>query len=74
MRFLLQLHNILIYVLFGSAAITAFMGRCIDTAVIMAVVIANAITGFIQEGKLEKAMDAIRHILAPHAHVMRNRE
>ena len=35
---------------------------------------ANAIIGFIQEGKAEKAMDAIRHMLAPHASVLRDGE
>ncbi|MDY6948562.1 MAG: cation-transporting P-type ATPase, partial [Pseudomonadota bacterium] len=71
-RLLLQFHNILIYVLLGSAIITAAMGHWVDTLVILAVVIANAIIGFIQEGKAEKAMDAIRHMLAPHASVMRD--
>lgn len=70
-RFLLHFHNILIYVLIGSAVITAFLGHWIDTGVILAVVIANAMIGFIQEGKAEKAMDAIRHMLAPHANVVR---
>ena len=74
MRFLLQFHNILIYVLIGSAVITAFLDHWIDTGVIIAVVIANAIIGFIQEGKAEKAMDAIRHMLAPHANVIRGGE
>jgi magnesium-transporting ATPase (P-type) len=73
-RFLLQFHNILIYVLIGSAAITAFLGHWIDTGVILAVVIANAVIGFIQEGKAEHAMDAIRHMLAPRANVIRNGE
>jgi magnesium-transporting ATPase (P-type) len=73
-RFLLQFHNILIYVLIGSAAITAFLGHWIDTGVILAVVIANAVIGFIQEGKAENAMDAIRHMLAPRANVIRNGE
>ncbi len=73
-RFLLQFHNILIYVLLGAAVITAAMGHFIDTLVILAVVIANAIIGFIQEGKAEKAMDAIRHMLAPRASVMRDGE
>lgn len=73
-RFLLQFHNILIYVLVGCAVVTAVLAHWIDTGVILAVVIANAIIGFIQEGKAEKAMDAIRQMLAPHANVIRNGE
>ncbi len=71
-RFLLQFHNVLIYVLIGSAMITAFLGHWLDSGVILAVVIANAVVGFIQEGKAEQAMDAIRHMLAPCANVIRN--
>lgn len=74
LRFLLQFHNILIYVLIGSAAITALLGHWFDTAVILAVVIANAVIGFVQEGKAEKSMDAIRHMLAPRANVIRDGE
>lgn len=74
MRFMLQFHNILIYVLIGCAVVTAFLGHWVDTGVILAVVIANAIIGYIQEGKAEKAMDAIRHMLAPHANVIRGGE
>ena len=70
-RFLLQFHNILIYVLLASAVITALLQEWLDTFVILAVVIANAIIGFIQEGKAEKAMDAIRQMLAPKASVVR---
>ncbi len=71
LRFGLQFHNILIYVLLSSAIITGLLGHWIDTFVILAVVFANAVIGFIQEGKAEKAMDAIRLMLAPHASVMR---
>ncbi|HEX8592056.1 MAG TPA: cation-transporting P-type ATPase [Pseudomonas sp.] len=71
LRFLLQFHNILIYVLLGSAAIIAALGHFWDTGVILAVVLANALIGFIQEGKAEKAMDAISHMLAPQAKVLR---
>lgn len=74
LRFLLQFHNILIYVLIGCAVVTAALAHWVDTGVILAVVIANAIIGFIQEGKAEKAMDAIRHMLAPHANVIRDGE
>ena len=74
LRFLLQFHNILIYVLLGCAAVTAALRHLVDTGVVLAVVIANAIIGFIQEGKAEKAMDAIRDMLAPRANVIRNGE
>ena len=73
-RFLLHFHNILIYVLIGSAVITAFLNHLVDTLVILAVVFANAAIGFIQEGKAEKAMDAIRQMLAPRANVLRDGE
>lgn len=71
-RFLLHFHNILIYVLLGSAAITVALGHLADTLVILAVVVANAAIGFFQEGKAEKAMDAIRRMLALKASVLRD--
>lgn len=72
LRFLRHFHNILIYVLIGAAVITATLQHWVDTGVILAVVVANAIIGYIQEGKAEKAMEAIRHMLAPHAAVLRD--
>lgn len=71
-RFLLHFNNVLIYVLLGSAVITALLGHFIDTGVILAVVLANAIIGFVQEGKAERAMEAIRHMLALQASVLRD--
>ena len=71
-RFLRHFHNILIYVLIGSAAITSLLGHLIDTLVILAVVIVNAAIGFVQEGKAERAMDAIRRMLALKASVLRD--
>lgn len=72
LRFLSHFHNILIYVLLGAAVITASLGHLVDTFVIVAVVIINAFIGFVQEGKAEKAMDAIRHMLALRAAVIRD--
>lgn len=72
LRLVLHFHNILIYVLLGSAMITGFLEHWIDTTVILAVVFANALIGFVQEGKAEQAMDAIRHMLAPKAKVIRD--
>jgi calcium-translocating P-type ATPase len=72
LRFLAHFHNVLIYVLLGSAAVTAALQHWVDTGVILAVVLANAAIGFIQEGKAEAAMAAIRQMLAPHAAVLRD--
>ena len=73
-RFLLQFHNMLIYVLLASATITAFMGHYVDTGVILGVVVINAVIGYLQEGKAESALDAIRNMLSEHATVIRNGE
>ena len=74
LRFLAHFHNILIYVLLGSAVITAGMQHFVDTAVILTVVVVNAIIGFIQEGRAERAMESIRAMLAPRAAVLRDGE
>ena len=71
LRFVLQFHNILLYVMLGAAAITALLGHWVDTGVLLAAVVVNAIIGFIQEGKAESAMEAIRSMLSLHATVLR---
>jgi len=72
LRFLAHFHNVLIYVLIASAAVTAVLQHWIDTGVILAVVIVNALIGFIQEGRAEQAMAAIRGMLAPRSAVLRD--
>jgi magnesium-transporting ATPase (P-type) len=71
LRFLTHFHNILIYVLIGASVITASLGHFVDTLVIISVVIINAFIGFFQESKAENALDAIRHMLALRAAVIR---
>ena len=73
-RFFKHFHDMLIYILLGAAVITAALGHWVDTAVIMAVVVINAIIGFIQEGKAEQALEGIRKMLSPHADAKRNGE
>lgn len=70
-RFIAQFENVLIYVLLAAAVATAFLGHWVDTAVIVGVVVINAIIGFIQEGKAESALEAIRNMLSPTATVIR---
>ena len=71
-RFLAQFHNVLIYVLLGAGVVTALLGHWIDSGVILGVVVINAFIGFIQEGKAEKALDAIRNMLSQQAMVKRD--
>ncbi len=71
-RFLLQFHNVLIYVLLAAGVVTALLGHWVDSGVILGVVVINAIIGFVQEGKAEKALDAIRHMLSQLAMVKRD--
>lgn len=71
-RFLYQFHNVLIYVLLAAAAVIAILGHWVDASVILGVVIINAVIGFVQEGKAENALRAIRQMLSPNAIVMRN--
>ena len=67
-----QLRNFLIYVLATAAVITASLGQWVDAGVIAAVVVIQTLVGFIQEGKAEQALSAIRHMLAPKARVLRS--
>ncbi len=71
-RFLSQFNNVLIYVLLAAAAVTGVFGHYADTGVILGVVVINALIGFIQEGKAERALDAIRQMLSQQATVLRD--
>lgn len=71
-RFLLQFHNVLIYILLVASVMTAFLGHWVDSGVILGVVVINAIIGFVQEGKAEKALSAIRRMLSLNAMVLRD--
>lgn len=71
-RFLRQFNSALIYILIVAAMATALMGHLLDTGVILAVVLVNTVVGFIQEGKAERSLEAIRRLLPAIADVRRN--
>jgi potassium/sodium efflux P-type ATPase len=73
-RFLKQFNNPLIYVLIIAAVVTAFLGELVDVAVISGVVIANAIIGFIQEGKAESSIEALEKMMVHESSVLRGGE
>lgn len=72
LRFFCQFHNVLIYVLVAAGVVTALLEHWLDAAVIFGVVVLNALIGFVQEGKAENALRAIRHMLSLNAMVLRD--
>ncbi len=74
LRFALQFHNPLIYVLLASGLITLALRDYVDAAVIFGVVLINALIGFVQEGRAEAALEAVRAMLASRAWVVRDGE
>ncbi len=71
LRFLLQFHQPLIYILIGAGTVTAFLQEWVDAGVIFGVVLVNAIIGFIQEAKAVKAIEALARTMTTEATVLR---
>ncbi|MEW6290131.1 MAG: cation-transporting P-type ATPase [Thermodesulfobacteriota bacterium] len=74
LRFLLQFHQPLIYILIVSGIITAGLREWVDSGVIFGVVIVNAIIGFIQESKAVNALAALARTMTTEATVLRQGE
>ena len=72
--FLEQLQDTLIYVLLAASVITVIIGEYADTAIILIVVILNAVIGVAQEYKAGKAVEALQDMTTPHAIVRRDGE
>lgn len=67
-----QLNNAVMYILAGAAVIGAIYQDWAEVALIAAVVAINVIIGLIQEGKAERAAEAIKKMLSPNAVVVRD--
>ncbi len=74
LKFLSHFNDVLIYVLLAAALGTALLGHWIDTWIILAVVLINGFVGYLQEGKAEKAIDAVRNMLSVSNRVLRGGE
>ncbi len=70
MRFLLQFHQPLIYILIAAAAVTAALGERVDSAVIFGVVLVNAVVGFIQESRAESAIESLMTMMTTQTVVL----
>ena len=73
LRFLLQFNNAMIYILLAAAAVTGLLlEETVDTAVILGVVVLNVVIGFVQEGKAEAAIAALKRMIVAESTVLRD--
>lgn len=66
-----QLLDFMILILIVAAIISGLLGDITDTVIILAIVLINALVGVIQEYRAEKAMEALKNMIANHARVLR---
>jgi len=67
-----QFKDIMVIILMASTAISAFMGEMTEAVTIIAIIVLNAMLGFIQEFRTEKTMEALKSLTAPAAKVLRS--
>lgn len=70
--FLSQFTDFMVLVLMGAAIVSGFLGEFADSVTILAIIIINAILGFVQEYRAEKSLEALKKIIAPEARVRRD--
>jgi len=71
-RFLAQFQDFMVLVLLAATLIAGLLGEYTDAVTILAIVIINAVLGFIQEYRAEKSLQALKLLAAPSAAVVRN--
>jgi len=72
MLFLYQFKDFMILVLLAAAILSGIMGDITDTIIILIIVLLNAVIGFIQEFRAEKAMEALKKMAITQTQVLRN--
>lgn len=67
-----QFKDVMILILLAAAIISGFIGDLTDTIVILVIVLLNALVGFFQEYRAEKAMQALKQLSVTQARVYRD--
>lgn len=70
--FLGQFKDFMVLVLLAATIVSALLGEIADAVTIMAILIVNAILGFIQEYRAERSIESLRSLTAPEARVLRD--
>ncbi|MGI6334853.1 MAG: cation-translocating P-type ATPase [Saccharofermentanales bacterium] len=73
-KLLNQFKDTMVLILIAAALVSGFLSEWIDAAVILAIVVINAVLGLIQEGRAEKAIEALKKMTSPQARVIRDGE
>lgn len=73
-HFISQLTEMMVLILIGAGIIAFLLGETIDACIILFVIILNAVIGVVQEHKAEKAVEALKKMMNPHATVLRDGE
>lgn len=70
-KLLNQFKDFMIIILIVASVLSGILGEIADALIIIAIVIINAVLGLIQEGRAEKAIEALQKMSAPHARIVR---
>ncbi|MGA7688215.1 MAG: cation-translocating P-type ATPase [Jiangellales bacterium] len=67
-----QFKDVMILLLLAAAVISGIVGDAVDTIAILVIIVLNATIGVVQGYRAEKAIEALRAMASPQAHVVRN--